>query len=60
MLINDIMPRFIRSAANVWADQLSRDTDSADWQLNPRVFAYMSRLWDPHSVGNQQQAVAEP
>ena len=29
---------YIRSAANVWADNLSRITDKSDWQLAPRKF----------------------
>eukprot|EP00873_Tetraselmis_striata_P015719 jgi/Tetstr1/435983/TSEL_024864.t1 len=39
-----IRPRYIQSAANVWADRLSRELDDADWQLYPRIFAYMQRL----------------
>eukprot|EP00873_Tetraselmis_striata_P004745 jgi/Tetstr1/425009/TSEL_015477.t1 len=39
-----IRPRYIQSAANVWADRLSRELDDADWQLNPRIFAYLQRL----------------
>eukprot|EP00873_Tetraselmis_striata_P037585 jgi/Tetstr1/457849/TSEL_004251.t1 len=44
--IHDISTRhrYIQSAANVWADRLSRELDDADWQLNPRIFAYMHRL----------------
>ena len=30
---------YIRSAANVWADNLSRVTDITDWQLSSRVIA---------------------
>eukprot|EP00873_Tetraselmis_striata_P021473 jgi/Tetstr1/441737/TSEL_029960.t1 len=40
-----IRPRYIQSAANVWADRLSRELDDSDWQLNPRIFAYLQRLW---------------
>eukprot|EP00873_Tetraselmis_striata_P006969 jgi/Tetstr1/427233/TSEL_017420.t1 len=36
-----IMPRYIQSAANVWADRLNTEPDDADWQLNPQIFAYM-------------------
>jgi hypothetical protein len=36
-----IRPRYIRSAANVWADTLSREMDTEDWQLNPRVFGHL-------------------
>jgi hypothetical protein len=41
---NDIhvRPRYIRSAANVWADTLSRELDTEDWQLNPRLFQHCS------------------
>ena len=45
-----IVPQYIRSAANIWADRLSRETDHGDWQLQPRVFRYLDRLWGPHSV----------
>ena len=45
-----IVPSYIRSAANIWADRLSRELDSGDWQLNPRIFRYLDHLWGPHSV----------
>eukprot|EP00873_Tetraselmis_striata_P001604 jgi/Tetstr1/421868/TSEL_012768.t1 len=45
-----IRPRYIQSAANVWADRLSREPDDSDWQLNPRIFAYLQRLWGPRTV----------
>ena len=45
-----ILPRYIRSAANIWADRLSRELDHGDWQLNPRIFRYLDRIWGPHSV----------
>jgi hypothetical protein len=50
--VNDIniRPRYIRSAANIWADSLSRELDRDDWQLNPRIFAYLQSAWGPHSV----------
>eukprot|EP00873_Tetraselmis_striata_P018116 jgi/Tetstr1/438380/TSEL_026946.t1 len=41
-----IRPRYIQSAANVWADQLSRELDDSDWQLNPLIIASMQRLWE--------------
>jgi hypothetical protein len=33
---NDIRIRtqYIRSAANIWADKLSRETDTSHWQLH--------------------------
>eukprot|EP00873_Tetraselmis_striata_P035928 jgi/Tetstr1/456192/TSEL_042960.t1 len=40
-----IRPRYIESPANVWADRLGRKLDDADGQLNPRIFAYLQRLW---------------
>jgi hypothetical protein len=45
-----IRARYIRSAANVWADSLSREIDRDDWQLNPRIFTYMDSMWGPHSI----------
>jgi hypothetical protein len=55
-----IRARYIRSAANVWADRLNHETDKDDWQLNPRVFTYLDSLWGPYSIdrfatqGNKQ------
>ena len=48
---NDIQlrPRYLRSAANVWADRLSRELDDADWTLNPRIFRYLDRQFG-HTV----------
>eukprot|EP00873_Tetraselmis_striata_P003446 jgi/Tetstr1/423710/TSEL_014344.t1 len=37
--------RYIRSAANIWADRLSRDVDCDDWQFNPRRFASLTAKW---------------
>eukprot|EP00873_Tetraselmis_striata_P033248 jgi/Tetstr1/453512/TSEL_040481.t1 len=34
-----ITARYIRSAANVWADRLSRHLDNDDWQHDPVIFA---------------------
>jgi hypothetical protein len=41
--VNDInnRPIYIRSATNIWADNLSRELDRDDWQLNPRISNYM-------------------
>jgi len=41
---------YIRSAANVWADNLSRITDNSDWQLAPRKFKYFDKRWGPRSI----------
>jgi hypothetical protein len=40
MDIHDIALRakYIRSAANVWADRLSRERDATDWMFNPALF----------------------
>jgi hypothetical protein len=45
-----IRARYIRSAANVWADRLSRETYRDGWQLNPRIFTYLDSLWGPLSI----------
>jgi hypothetical protein len=50
--VNDIniRPRYIRSAANIWVDSMSRELDRDDWQLNPRIFNYLQTTWGPHSI----------
>ena len=45
-----IRTQYIRSAANVWADNLSRITDNSDWQLAPRVFGHLNKLWGAHTI----------
>ena len=42
--------KYIRSAANIWADKLSREHDYSDWRLDPRVFASIQRAWGACSV----------
>jgi hypothetical protein len=51
-LLNDIsiQPRYIRSAGNMWADNLNRELDRDDWQLNTRIFSYLRADWGPHSM----------
>jgi hypothetical protein len=36
-----IMPRYIKSAANTWANKLNRHYDYDNWQLCPIVFHEM-------------------
>ena len=50
--VNDIhlRTRHIRSAANVWADRLSRRFDCGDWRLSRKEFSYLDRRYGPHSV----------
>jgi hypothetical protein len=45
-----IRTKYIRSAANVWADNLSRVTDNSDWQLAPRKFKHFNSIWGLHTV----------
>jgi hypothetical protein len=45
-----IRTQYIRSAANVWADNLSRVTDNSDWQLAPRKFKHFNKVWGPHTI----------
>ena len=40
-----IRPRYIQSAANIWADRLSRELDDSDWQLHPRLFRHLQRRY---------------
>jgi hypothetical protein len=42
--------KYIRSAANVWADKLSRERDLSDWQLNPHIFRVLQRSWGACTV----------
>ncbi|XRB23799.1 reverse transcriptase domain-containing protein [Pseudoscourfieldia marina] len=48
--VNDISlrTRHIRSAANVWADQLSR-RDNGDWRLSRAEFLELDRRYGPHN-----------
>ena len=46
----NIRTLYIRSAANVWADNLSRITDKSDWQMAPRKFKYFNTQWGPYSI----------
>ena len=41
---------YIRSAANVWADALSREDDPGDWRLDSRAFSLLESAWGPHTV----------
>jgi hypothetical protein len=45
-----IKPRYIRFAANTWANKLSRHLDSDDWQLDPSVFHEMDTRFGPHTI----------
>ena len=45
-----IRTQYIWSAANIWADKLSRETDASDCQLHPRVFKHLEALWGVHSI----------
>jgi hypothetical protein len=41
---------YIRSAANLWVDNLSRITDNSDRQLAPRKSKYFDKRWGAHSI----------
>ena len=45
-----LSPAYIRSAANVWADHLSRLVDTGDWRLSSASFARVQAAWGPHTV----------
>jgi hypothetical protein len=34
----------------MWAHTLSREMDTKDWQLNPRLFAHLQERWGPHTI----------
>jgi hypothetical protein len=45
-----LLPAYIRSASNVWADTLSRAVDTDDWRLSQPTFAQLDSTWGPHTV----------
>ena len=45
-----IRTTYIRSAADIWADRLSREQDSSDWQLAKRVFDHLDATFHKHSI----------
>ena len=45
-----IRTKYIRSAANVWADNLSRVTDDSDWRLAPRKLRHFNITWGTHTI----------
>ena len=49
---NDIRIRtqYIRIAANIWADKLSRETDTSDWLLARRVFNHLNETYRKHTI----------
>ncbi|KAK3232857.1 hypothetical protein CYMTET_56809 [Cymbomonas tetramitiformis] len=46
----ELQARYIRSEANVWADNLSRCEDLDDWRLNRKWFEWASEQWGPFTV----------
>ena len=40
-----VRPRYIRSAANIWADRLSRELEDSDWQLHPKLFRHLDKRY---------------
>jgi hypothetical protein len=46
----DLRAVYIRSAANVWADDLSRRIDPWDYSVTPSLFRRLMRLWGPCTV----------
>ncbi len=42
---------YIQSATHTRADNLTWITDTSDWQLAPRDFRLLSKLWGSHTVG---------
>eukprot|EP00854_Cymbomonas_tetramitiformis_P024977 gene24977-biopygen25816 len=46
----ELQARYIRSEANEWAHQLSRDKDLDGWQLNRQWFKWANTKWHKHTV----------
>ena len=45
-----IITTYIRSAANIWADGLSRVKDNSGWKLRESNFDRLNKLWGPVSI----------
>jgi hypothetical protein len=45
-----LLPRYIRSSDNWWADSLSRTLDRGDWRLRRSLFLSLDSEWGPHSI----------
>jgi hypothetical protein len=52
-----IRARYMRSAANVWADKLTRHLDSDDWRLNPVMFVELDMRFGKHSIDRLASAL---
>ncbi|KAK3282718.1 hypothetical protein CYMTET_9560 [Cymbomonas tetramitiformis] len=46
----ELQAHYIRSEANVWADNLSRCEDLDDWRLNRDWFVWANKQWGPYTV----------
>ena len=46
----NIRTTYIRSAANIWADGLSRIKDNSDWKLKDNKFRRLNKPWGPVSI----------
>ncbi|KAK3276044.1 hypothetical protein CYMTET_15859 [Cymbomonas tetramitiformis] len=46
----ELQARYIRSEANVWADNLSHCEDLDDWRLNRDWFVWADKQWGPYKV----------
>ena len=42
--------KHLAGVLNVRADSLSRLSVSSEWQLHPRIFAYIDQMWGPHTI----------
>ena len=45
-----IRTQYIRSAANLWADKLSREMDTSAWQLARRMFQHLDSTYHKHNI----------
>jgi hypothetical protein len=52
-----IKARYVRSAANVWADKLRLHLDSDDWRLDPVLFAELDMRFGKHSIDRSASAL---
>lgn len=45
-----VKAKYLAGVDNVAADRLSRLSDKYEWKLHPRLFAYIDKLWGPHTM----------
>jgi hypothetical protein len=56
----NLRARYVKSAANVWADKLSRHLDNNDFRLYPVLFAELDMRFGQHSIPTASPRYSTP